>query len=242
LRLLDAFVRATLNDPHIDDESALLRTLEPETMDDVREVQEYQAMDHQEVNERFVDDLISSGPVGPRVVDLGCGTAAIPVILCQKRDDVEVLGVDASIAMLEAARIEIELGGVQGRVHLEHADCKELAGYQSGMADTVISNTVLHHLAEPGQMLAQAIRILAPGGRLFIRDLVRPADADAVEQLVSKHAGSASDFAQQLLRQSLHASLTVSEAADILTDLGVEAALPRLSSDRHWTFDWVAPS
>ena len=211
-------------------------------MDDAHEVEEYRAMDHQEVNEQVVNDLVAAGPVGPRVMDLGCGTAEIPVLLCQRLEDVEVVGVDASVAMLEAARIEIELGGMLGRVHLEHADCKELTGFQSGMANTVVSNTVLHHLADPGEMLAQAIRMLEPGGRLFIRDLVRPADADAVEQLVSKHAGSASEFAQQLLRQSLHAALTINETVEILTALGVENASPTLTSDRHWTLDWVRPS
>jgi ubiquinone/menaquinone biosynthesis C-methylase UbiE len=228
--------------PHSNDAaSELPRTLEPETMDDVREVREYQAMDHQDVNESFVNDLIAAGPVGPRVVDLGCGTAEIPVLLCQKLDELEVLGVDASIEMLEAARIEIELGGVQGRVHLEHADCKDLSGFQSGMADTVISNTVLHHLAEPGEMLAQAIRILAPGGRLFIRDLVRPASSEAFEELVGMHAGSESEFGQQLLRQSLHAALTIDEMAKILTKLKTEGPPPHLSSDRHWSLNWVRP-
>ena len=211
-------------------------------MDDQQEVREYQKMDHQSVNESFVKDLINGGSVGPRVIDLGCGTAEIVVLLCQNRPDVEAMGIDSSIEMLEAARIEIELGGMLGRIHLEHADCKSLVGFESSMADTVISNTMLHHLAEPQKAIAEAIRILAPGGRLFFRDLARPATSDEVEKLVNLHAESESDFARQLLRQSLHAAMTVSEAAAMADAFGANADFLRMTSDRHWTLDWIKPA
>lgn len=217
----------------------LPRTLEPEVMDDELEVREYQQMDHSQVNERFVVDLIAGGDVGPRVIDLGCGTAEIPVLLCQRLNEAEVLAVDSSVEMLEAAKIEIELGGVVGRIYLEHADCKELAGFESQTANTVISNTVLHHIAEPALFLEQAVRILAPGGRLFIRDLVRPTTESDVEALVAQHAAGESDYAQQLLRQSLHAALTLNEVIEMLNDLGIPSTSIQMTSDRHWTLDWT---
>ncbi|MCO8122363.1 class I SAM-dependent methyltransferase [Stieleria sp. TO1_6] len=221
--------------------SSLRRTLEPESMDSQLEVDEYLAMGHDQVNQAFVSDLIGGGPVGPRVIDLGCGTAAIPVLLCQQDSDAHVTGIDSSIEMLEAARIEIELGGVTGRIHLEHADCKTLDGYGAGIADTVISNTVLHHLAEPQQMIAAAIRILRPGGRLFLRDLFRPKNSEAIEQLVDSHARAESDYAKQLLRQSLHAALTAHEIREILASFEVPGDAVQLTSDRHWTIDWTLP-
>ncbi|QDV84253.1 8-demethylnovobiocic acid C(8)-methyltransferase [Stieleria magnilauensis] len=228
-----------MNTPQQPGRPSLVRTLEPEPMDDESEVQEYQQMDHEGVNGAFVDDLIGGGTVGPKVVDLGCGTAAIPVLLCQRLSEIEVLGVDCSVEMLEAARIEIELGSVTGRVFLEHADCKVLDGFQDDAADTVISNTMLHHVAEPERVIAQAIRILAPGGRLFLRDLARPASEAEVEGLVDLHAAGESDYGRQLLRQSLHAALTVDEAVDILAGFGVPSEAVRMTSDRHWTVDWI---
>ncbi|WP_261344519.1 class I SAM-dependent methyltransferase [Stieleria maiorica] len=230
-----------MNTPQPPHASVLPRTLEPEPMDDATEVQEYQQMDHQGVNSAFVDDLIAGGTVGPRVIDLGCGTALIPILLCQKQSDVEVVGVDSSVEMLEAARIEIELGSVTGRVHLEHADCKVLEGFQDAAANTVISNTMLHHVAEPARVVAQAFRVLAPGGRLFLRDLVRPATEAEVEALVTLHAEGETDYARQLLRQSLHAALTVAEIADIAAGHDIPAEAIRMTSDRHWTLDWIKP-
>ncbi len=60
-------------------------------------------MDHSEVNRKFVDDLLA-GPVGPRVIDLGCGPAAIPIELCQRVASVEMIAVDAEVEMLEIAK------------------------------------------------------------------------------------------------------------------------------------------
>ncbi len=65
------------------------RILEPEVMDTPEEARDYNAMDHSEVNRKFVDDLLA-GPVGPRVIDLGCGPAAIPIELCQRAPSVEM--------------------------------------------------------------------------------------------------------------------------------------------------------
>ena len=225
-----------------DFQSALPRVLEPEVMATAEEVREYLDMTHSGANQSFVDDLISGGTVGPRVLDLGCGTAEIPVLLCQTLSEVEVLGIDASVEMLEAAKIEIELAGMAGRIALQHDDCKQLESYESGMADTVISNSLCHHVPEPNVVLQAAIHLVSPGGRVFIRDLFRPSDDAAVEQLVELHAGNESDFAKQLLRQSLHAALTPVETRQIVIDLGLPADCVAVTSDRHWTIDWSKPA
>jgi ubiquinone/menaquinone biosynthesis C-methylase UbiE len=211
-------------------------------MDEAAEVREYQDMDHSDVNRTFLDDLYDGGPVGPRVVDLGCGPADILVALCQRAPDVEALGIDVSVAMLEAARLEIELGSVQGRIYLEHADCKALAEFEAASADTVISNSLVHHLPQPEAALREALRLVKPGGRLFVRDLARPESEEHVEALVRQHAGEETAFAQQLLRQSLHAALTVAEVQALIEPLGIDREAVRQTSDRHWTLDWTVPA
>ena len=220
----------------------LPRTLEPESMDSTEEVREYAEMDHSEVNRRFLDDFVAGGPIGERVVDLGCGPAAIAIELCQRDPQVQVMGIDASVAMLEQARLEVGFHGLYERITLEHADAKGLAGFADEMADSVISNSLLHHLAEPGPALATAVRILASGGRLFFRDLLRPDTDEAAEDLVSTYAGEETEFAQQLLRQSLHAALTIDEMGRLCGGLGIPASHVQMTSDRHWTLDWQKPS
>ena len=220
----------------------LQRTLEPEVMDAAEEARVYEEMDHQPVNQCFVDDLIAFGPVGPRVVDLGCGPAQIPILLCRQLESVTILGVDLSIEMLERAKREVDIAGLLDRIQLEQDDIKVLSGFEDAMADTVISNTVLHHLASPADTLAVAVRLAKPGGRIFMRDLYRPETEDEVESLVRQHAGEDPVEAQQLLRQSLHASLTLDEIRELCSGLGIEADHVQMTSDRHWTLDWTRPN
>ncbi|MEO1524265.1 MAG: class I SAM-dependent methyltransferase [Planctomycetota bacterium] len=208
-------------------------------METQEEVREYLEMDHRAVNERFIDDLYAAGPVGDRVMDFGCGTAQIPVLLCQRSLDLQVLAVDASIEMLEAARIEVEMGGVVGQVQLAHADCKTMGEYESGSVPTVISNSLIHHLPDPVPALEQMARLVEPGGRVFVRDLARPSSEQEIEDLVGQYAGEESAYAQQLLRQSLHAALTLGEIRDLAQGVGVDASEIQLTSDRHWTLDWT---
>lgn len=232
----------------------LPRILEPVPSDSAAESVAYQAMDHRPVNAAFVDDLLSGGSVGPRVMDLGCGPAQIPIILCEKWQSIhetthtpdqrlQVMAVDFSVDMLELARVEIELAGMLDFVFLQQIDLTQPDSLQEDLANTIMSNTVLHHLDHPETAIQLALRALMPGGRIFIRDLVRPDDEVEIERLVRLHAGadSGEEFApSQLLRQSFWASLTLDEAKEMVSGLGIPAASVQMTSDRHWTLDWTS--
>ena len=211
-------------------------------MDTAQEAEEYRDMAHGPVNELFVEDLIKGGSVGPRILDLGTGPGAIPIAICDRLDDVEIMAVDSAVEMLEVAKIEIELAGMVGRISLEHADAKSLRGFETESVDTVISNSLIHHLADPSLAMAAAIALVRPGGRLFFRDLARPKSNDEVESLVKEYTGEESEYAQQLFRQSLHAALTENEIQHLAGGFGIEARDVQMTSDRHWTIDWTKPT
>lgn len=210
-------------------------------MDTAKEAMEYRDMAHGQVNQLFVDDLIAGGAIGPRTLDLGTGPAAIPILICERLDDVEIMAVDSAVEMLEVAKIEIELAGMVGRISLQHADAKSLEGFEADSIDTVISNSLIHHLADPSLALAAAIQMVRPGGRLFFRDLARPDNDAKVESLVKEYTGDESEYAQQLFRQSLHAALTENEIQHLAGGFGIETENVQMTSDRHWTIDWLKP-
>ena len=213
------------------------RTLEPELMDDPEEASLYDAMDHSEVNQRFVDDLLAAGPIGRQIIDLGTGTARIPIILCQKAPETQVIAVDAAVHMLEVAIRNIDVAGLRDSIQLIRADAKSLEEFDAGICDCLISNTLLHHLPEPLDAVNAARRLLRPGGRIFVRDLMRPRSSLEVEQLTKTYAGNEPPQSQQLLRQSLHAALTLQEAQDLAESCGLNPMSVYASSDRHWTLD-----
>ncbi len=202
----------------------------------------YRDMNHDAINQQFVDDLMQAGQVGPRVIDLGCGPAAIPIRLAQCLPNIELMAIDSATEMLEIAHLEIEIAGVIHQVVLQQDDASNLQGYEDGMADTVISNSFLHHLDQPENGLSEAQRLTKPGGRLFLRDLFRPDCAEEVERLVQQHAEEESNEAKQLLRQSLHAALSLDEITKMVQDLGMPRECVRMTSNRHWTIDWMRPT
>lgn len=212
----------------------LTRVLEPEVMDDQQEASEYDSMDHSVVNSRFVTDLLDAGPLGKDVLDLGTGTALIPVELCLREKSVRVMASDASIAMLDLARYNIEIKGLIERIQLHVGDAKKLV-FEDNYFDTVMSNSLVHHLPDIAGFFDELMRVIRPGGLLFIRDLCRPVSNDQVESLVATYAGNETAHSQQLLRQSLQASFTVDEIREFASIAGIDVNCVNMSSDRHWT-------
>ncbi len=107
------------------------------------------------------------------------------------------------------------------------------------MADTVLSNTVLHHLDDPAVGIVAAHRLVRRGGRVFFRDLARPDSLQDVEKIVAQHGDPENEAASQRLRQSLHAALRVEEVREVLRGLGVDESSVQMTSDRHWTLDFM---
>jgi len=80
-----------------------------------------------------------------------------------------------------------------------------------------------------------------PGGRLFFRDLMRPATDEQVEQLVQSHAGDENDHQRQMFDDSLRAALSLDEIRELVSRLGLDPATVDASSDRHWTWNTTRP-
>ncbi len=215
--------------------SKITRVLEPEVMDSWAEAEEYDAMDHSVVNLRFAQDLAANQPVGNDLLDMGTGTALIPIELCKLLPkSTRIMAADASQPMLELARYRIEVEALTDRIQLLYGDCKKLP-FENEFFDTVFSNTLIHHVPNPADILSEAWRVLRPNGLLFIRDLVRPCAEAQVEKLVSEHAANQSESGRQLLRQSLFASLTIDEIRTFANEVGITLVSIEQTSDRHWT-------
>lgn len=224
----------------------LIRVLEPEVMDTAEEAHDYDAMDHTGVNEAFVDDfLAAAGQLGletrfqdaarpTEVLDCGTGTALIPIVLCRHPVFAKVTAVDLSEEMLKLARRNVEAAGLEPRIGLRRADCKALP-FADASFDAVMSNSIVHHLPEPRPALAEMVRVLRPGGLLFIRDLLRPESETRVAELVETYAGRESGRQKAMFRDSLRAALTLDEMRERLRDLGLSPGLAGQTSDRHWT-------
>jgi ubiquinone/menaquinone biosynthesis C-methylase UbiE len=214
---------------------ALKRVLETEYMDTESEAIDYDSMDHSQVNRVFVEDLLRIPGVGGDVLDLGTGTAQIPIELCRSSENVRVLATDMAVNMLDLARYNIEAEGFIDRIELIQADAKQL-DFEEGFFDVVMSNSIVHHIPEPMNCLREAVRVVKPGGILFVRDLMRPDSEKMVNELVQTYAGDENDHQRQMFDDSLRAALSLIEIQELVGDLGFERSTVEATSDRHWTW------
>lgn len=217
------------------DQSKLVRVLEPEVMDSPDEAATYDCMDHSEVNRRFVDDLLAAGFTGGDTLDLGTGTALIPIELVARVANCRVMAVDLAVSMLDRARYRLEAHSATERIQLAQVDAKALS-FDDESFDCVISNSIIHHLPVPQQCLQEASRVCRPTGLLFFRDLMRPERKSELTQLVETYCGTESAHAQQLFADSLHAALSLDEIRELVGELGFPPETVQPSSDRHWTW------
>lgn len=215
----------------------LKRVLETEAMDTVEEAFDYNSMDHGDVNRIFVDDLLAAGLAAEdgEILDLGTGTALIPVELCRRVPNARVLAVDAAEHMLAVGRHNIKKAGLADRIRLELADAKRLP-YRDGQFTATISNSIIHHLPDPSAAINEAWRVTARGGLIFFRDLFRPDDEPVLCRLVETYAAGANRRQKQMFADSFRAALTVEEVRELFFKLGVSLETVTATSDRHWTW------
>ena len=108
---------------------------------------------------------------GERVVDVACGAGIDSLIAARMVvPDGQVIGIDMTPEMLEKAKRSAADGGIEN-VELRHGFGEELP-VPDGWADVVISNGSLNLMPNKQQALKEMARVLGPGGRLQIADIV----------------------------------------------------------------------
>lgn len=110
---------------------------------------------------------------GRRVLDLGCGTGTLTLLIKEMHPESEVVGLDADLKVLEIARAKAAKAGV--KVSLDHGMAYELP-YPDCSFDRVLSSLVMHHLTRENKArtLKEVFRVLRLGGELHVADLGRP--------------------------------------------------------------------
>ncbi len=103
-------------------------------------------------------------PAGLSVADLGCGTGFLSSYLANRA--AKVIAVDHSSAMLRLAK-----DSLPAHVEFRQGELDDLP-LQDNEVDAAFANLVWHHLADMAKAAAEVARILKPGGRVVITDLM----------------------------------------------------------------------
>jgi ubiquinone/menaquinone biosynthesis C-methylase UbiE len=111
-----------------------------------------------------------------RVLDVGCGTGSLAVLIKQRHPTVSVIGLDPDPKALARAGRKARRAGLAIRFDQGFADA---LAYPDGSFDRVFSSMMFHHLADGDRekMLREVRRVLKPGGRLEFLDFAGPASS-----------------------------------------------------------------
>lgn len=110
---------------------------------------------------------------GHRVLDVGCGTATLAIMMKRAHPDAEVVGLDGDKKILDIAKSKIAKEGLGIPLHLGMAF---KLPYKNNSFDTAVSSLVFHHLTKENKIrtFAEIFRVLKPGGELHVADFGKP--------------------------------------------------------------------
>ena len=198
------------------------RMAEPEVMDEQEQAAAYAAADWSESHGKIPGYFRDRFPqfARGRIIDLGCGPADVTIRFVSAFPEVTALGVDASEAMLAFGRNYVHDAGLDARISLEKRYLPD-AALEASTFDAVLSNSLLHHLADPLTLWRTAVRCAKRGAPVLLVDLLRPADHNAVVRLVNEHAKDAPAVLQRDFIASLHAAYSLEEVKQQLNAAGL---------------------
>jgi SAM-dependent methyltransferase len=119
------------------------------------------------VEEALILELVGP-PAGLRILDVGCGDAALVVALAQR--GALVTGVDVDLSVLSAGHARAAASGVAPA--LMQGDIRALP-FADDSFDVVLAVTVLCFVDDAARAVREMARVLRPGGRLVIGELAR---------------------------------------------------------------------
>ncbi|WP_243716506.1 methyltransferase domain-containing protein [Actinomadura sp. KC345] len=175
-------------------------------------------------------ELLHAAPGAP-VVDVGCGSGRAVAELADR--GIPATGIDVSDQMIEVARKRRPDGEFRvGDLHALPFEDGEVAGYRA--------DKVVHTLADPGRALAEARRVLAPGGRVVLAGqdwdtfVIDSADPELTRTIVRKRADQvasprAARQYRNLLLDAGFRDATVEVHTGVFTDASFLPLLTRLA-------------
>ena len=152
-----------------------------------------------------LEEFVSGAAVEPghRVLEIGCGTGNLTLLLKRSQPAAEIVGLDPDPKALARARVKAESAGLA--IELDRGFSQELP-YPDAAFDRVFSSFMFHHLDAPTKeaTLREVRRVLAPGGSFHLVDFRERAQGRLARIFHSDHTlrENAEDHVLSLMRSA----------------------------------------
>lgn len=200
------------------------RVPEPELMNDAEQAAAYAGSALDNAYWLFVQlfHKYFPAPVANKaILDLGCGPAAIPLRLARHFNSCEIHCVDGAAHMLAEGKKAAQREDLEDRVLFFQGTLPDKLPLPHNRYEIVISNSFLHHLAEP-RILWQAIhQYCLPKASILIIDLLRPKNEQEARRIVDSYLPDGSPLLRHDMLLSLRAAFTLDEVRAQLRQAGL---------------------
>ncbi len=211
-------------------------------MNDFAQARAYALADFEEPHNLFIELFKAHFPqsIDGAVLDLGCGPADVTIRFANAFPASRIYGVDGANRMLQFARNQIDHQMLHERIKLIQATLPDV-NLPLESFNTIISNSLLHHLGDPAVMWQMVKDYTGVGSRIFIMDLIRPESEAEAGAMVEKYASGEPQILREDFYNSLLAAYRVDEIEAQLKQHGVDYLTVQEVSDRHMTISGMVP-
>lgn len=105
------------------------------------------------------------------ILDVGCGEGRLVNFLARETNK-KIVGLDISDHGFAQARKDAAKANIPGLVNCVKSDAQRMAGFKDGQFEAVTMVYTLHHIDDPEAALGEVRRVLKPGGKVLIGELV----------------------------------------------------------------------
>jgi len=190
------------------------RILEPELMNDPEQAAAYAGPDLDNAYWLFVQFFHKYFPdlaPGDAILDLGCGPAAIPLLLARRFRNCEIHCVDGAAQMLAQGEKAVQREGLEQQVQFFRGTLPDKLLLPRNRYGIVISNSFLHHLTDPMTLWNAIHEYCLPNAAVLIIDLLRPTTEEEAQLIVDKYMPGGSPLLRHDMLLSLCAAFTMDE-------------------------------
>lgn len=122
---------------------------------------------------------------GGKLLEIGPGPAYVSIEIAKRLPKVEIIGLEISDTMIEIAKKNAKEHEVSEKITLKKGDASKMPLKDSEF-DFVITSGSLHHWKKPTQVVDEIYRVLRPGCRALVSDLMKDAPKEKVHDFANK--------------------------------------------------------
>jgi len=122
---------------------------------------------------------------GGKLLEIGPGPAYVSIEIAKRLPKVEIIGLEISDTMIEIAKKNAKEHEVSEKITLKKGDASKMP-LEDSEFDFVLTSGSLHHWKKPTQVVDEIYRVLRPGCRALVSDLMKDAPKEKVHDFANK--------------------------------------------------------